>query len=78
MNDLCSSLKNMGFEVGVDMPIASATKENSLHIMIMDHIKSYSYFNFTNRLSESHSLLSLVKGFKIVAFKTSLKHQLIH
>ena len=42
MKDLCSSLRYQGFELGKALPVASANKENSLDIKIMNENESYS------------------------------------
>lgn len=42
MNELCWSLNSKEFEVGIALPIANATKENSLDIKIMNENESYS------------------------------------
>ncbi len=62
MNDLYSYLKSLGFEVGVALPMLSATKENSLSIKIMDENESY---------SNDDEILFVLKVLEIAFYKAS-------
>ncbi len=62
MNDLCLYLTNLGFEVGVAIPMVSAVKDNSLDIKIMNENESY---------SNNDEILFVLKVLEIAFYKAS-------